>query len=53
MILTGWDWTDRMERLRQGNRVNVAVCLDDSDRDGRWRIVLKDVQPVAASASGK
>jgi single-stranded-DNA-specific exonuclease len=51
MILTGWDWADRIDRLRAGARVNVAVCLDDSGRDWQWRIVLRDVQPAEASVS--
>jgi single-stranded-DNA-specific exonuclease len=50
LILTGWDWANRLDRLRPGSRVNVAVCLDEG-RDGHWRIVLKDVQPIAASAA--
>jgi single-stranded-DNA-specific exonuclease len=53
MILTGWDWANRLDRLRVGARVNVAVCLDDSGRDSQWRIVLKDVQPAEAVVSAR
>jgi single-stranded-DNA-specific exonuclease len=49
MILTAWDWQDRLDRLRPGTRVNVALCLDDRGRDGQWKAVLKDVQPAEAA----
>jgi single-stranded-DNA-specific exonuclease len=51
MILTGWDWAGRLEQLRPGSRVNLAVTLDEGGQDGRWRIILKDVQPAVATAS--
>ncbi|MBC8166388.1 MAG: single-stranded-DNA-specific exonuclease RecJ [Bryobacteraceae bacterium] len=46
-ILTAWDWADKLDRLLPGTRVNVALALDDRGRDGQWKAVLKDVQPVA------
>lgn len=52
MILTGWDWASRIEELRSGSRVNVAVSLDEGYRDGQWRILLKDVQPAESLTSG-
>ena len=49
VILTAWDWADQMDRLRPGTRVNAAVCLEDRGRDGQWKAVLRDVQPVEAA----
>jgi single-stranded-DNA-specific exonuclease len=51
MILTAWDWQDRLDRLRPGTRVNVALCLDDRGRDGQWKAVLRDVQIVQQAQS--
>jgi single-stranded-DNA-specific exonuclease len=50
MILTAWDWQDRLDQLRPGARVNAAICLDDRGRDGQWKAVLRDVQPASAQA---
>jgi single-stranded-DNA-specific exonuclease len=50
LILTGWDFRERMDELRPGARVNAAIALEDRNRNGDWRAVLKDVQPVAAAA---
>jgi single-stranded-DNA-specific exonuclease len=46
LILTAWDWQDRLDRLRPGARVNVALCLDDRGRDGQWKATIRDVQPA-------
>jgi single-stranded-DNA-specific exonuclease len=52
-FLTAWDWADRMEELRPGRRVNVALALDDRGRNGEWRAVLKDLRDAeAVSAAG-
>ncbi|MDZ4798788.1 MAG: single-stranded-DNA-specific exonuclease RecJ [Bryobacteraceae bacterium] len=50
LILTGWDWRERLDELRPGTRVNATVALEDRGRNGEWRAVLKDAQPVAAAA---
>jgi single-stranded-DNA-specific exonuclease len=52
-FLTAWDWADRMEELRPGRRVNVALALDDRGRNEEWRAVLKDLRDAeAVSAAG-
>jgi single-stranded-DNA-specific exonuclease len=53
MILTAWDWQDRLDRLRPGARVNVALCLEDRSRDGQWKATLKDVQPAEAAQAAQ
>jgi single-stranded-DNA-specific exonuclease len=50
LFVSGWDWNNRMNELRPGSRVNVVVSLEDRNRSGDWKAVLKDVQPVAAAA---
>ena len=44
VFVSGWDWAHRMEEFRPGRRVNVALCLEDRNRNGEWRATLKDVQ---------
>jgi single-stranded-DNA-specific exonuclease len=46
VIVTAWDWHDRMDELRPGTRADVALCLEDRGRNGEWRATLKDVQPL-------
>jgi single-stranded-DNA-specific exonuclease len=46
VIVTAWDWNDRMDELRPGTRADVALCLEDRGRNGEWRATLKDVQPL-------
>jgi single-stranded-DNA-specific exonuclease len=52
VIVTGYDWADRIDELRPGTRANVAICLDDRGRNGEWKAILKAVQPAAAAARG-
>ncbi len=49
LILTAWDFRERLEELRPGIRVNAAVALEDRNRSGEWKAVLKDVQPAVAA----
>jgi len=53
LIVTAWDWADRISELRAGSRVNAAIALEDRSRNGEWKAVLKDVQPVAAAAGAE
>lgn len=48
IIVTAWDWLDRMDLLRPGTVGRVALCLEDRARNGEWRATLKDVQPSGA-----
>lgn len=46
LILTGWDWNHRLHELRPGARVHALVAVEDRSKNGEWKAVLKDVQPV-------
>jgi single-stranded-DNA-specific exonuclease len=49
LVCKGWNWADRIDRLR-GPRLDVAVTLEDDSFWG-WSAILKDVRPVAGAAS--
>jgi single-stranded-DNA-specific exonuclease len=56
LFLKSWNSTDRWQKLSPGDRVDIALCLEEDAYSARrgypgWCAVLKDFRPAAASTA--